>query len=310
MGRAANPHRSRRVYLLPRVTSSFPIQARKDLPLFFPGTPLFAIYESAAALERAEASARVLAARASLPPGSGRAFAELSSNAPEGLIPTPGRGAAHVARQLARASDMAAGAQGLLGAEVVDAFDLVAAAARRVASTSDALDPGGTARAARRGVATVRGLVAATIDRDGRWEAFRLGTHLPRAGWLTALARAAAEMDARGAGVTWQIAGTIASVPVADGDVARRLLSDLRSVGSVAFAVAESEAAVLALARDGEVNGAALPLAREARSRLRVAADDPGAVALDDLLDALGALAAAVDPTVTGPARRRDPSAA
>ena len=252
----------------------------------------------------------MLAARASLPASSARAFAELSAIAPEGLIPTPGRGAGHVARQLVRAARVAAGARALTGPDVSEAFEQVAASALRIASTADALDPGATARATRRGVATVRGLVGATIDRDARWEAFRLGTYLPRAGWVAALVRASAEVAPRVPEGMWDVAAAVASVDPGDGVVPNRLLSDRRSVGSVAFAISEVESAILAMARDGAIGGGALPLAREARGRLRAAAATTSPAHVDEFLDALGALSALVDPSVAGPGQRRDPSAA
>jgi hypothetical protein len=285
-----------------------PIQTeRKESQLLFPGTALHAIFESATALERAEASARVLAARAAGHAGAPRAFAELAAIAPEGLIPTPGRGAAHVARQIERAADVASEARPLLGDEIVDAVEWAAGMTRRIASTSDALDPAGAARAARRGVATVRGLVAGTVDRDERWEAFRLGTHLPRAAWVSALVRAAASVAHQtNSPEAWRVAAAVTGLDPERSDVAERLLSDRTAVVTAAFAVSEAEASLLALQRHRQVGIAALPLAREAQTRLREAArqlaDKQGIEeAMDGLLDAVGALAGAIDPRVAEP---------
>ncbi len=270
------------------------------------GSPLQAIVECATALERAEASARVLAARAAGHGGAPRAFAELAAIAPEGLIPTPGRGAAHVARQIERAADVAVGARELLGAEVVDAVEWAASMTRRVAATSDALDPTGESRAARRGVATVRGLIASTIDRDGRWQAFRLGTHLPRAGWVSALVAACARVAAStGRADAWQIAAAVTGVSGPEDAVATRLLSDGEAVVTIAHALAETEGALVALHRHGSVGSVSVGLAREARARLRetaqaLALNAEGLDALERLLDGLGALVESVDPAVAG----------
>jgi uncharacterized alpha-E superfamily protein len=270
------------------------------------GTALQAIVECATALERAEASARVLAARAAGHGGSPRAFAELAAIAPEGLIPTPGRGAAHVARQVARAADVAVAARELLGGEIVDAVEWAAGMAQRVASTSDALDPAGASRTARRGVAAVRGLVASTLDRDARWEAFRLGTHLPRASWVTALADATARVArTSGSDESWAIAACITGLAPDARDVPRRLLSDRSSVVTAAHSLAEAEAALVALQREGHVGSVALPLAREAQARLRSAAAEDGneqiGAAVERVLEGLAALAGAIDPRVAEP---------
>jgi len=291
---------------------------RKESKLLFPGTALHAIFESATALERAEASARVLAARAAGHAGAPRAFAELAAIAPEGLIPTPGRGAAHVAQQIERAADVGSEARPLLGDEIVDALEWAAGMTRRIASTSDALDPAGAARAARRGVATVRGLIAGTVDRDERWEAFRLGTHLPRAAWVSALVRAAASVAHQtGSPESWRVAAAVTGLDPERPDVPERLLSDRTAVVTAAHALSESEASLLALQRHRQVGIAALPLAREAQTRLREAvrqlADRQGIEeAMDGLLDAVGALAGAIDPRVAGagaapPPPRRPP---
>ncbi len=249
----------------------------------------------------------MLAARAAGHAGAPRAFAELASIAPEGLIPTPGRGAVHVARQIERAANVVTGAASLLGDEIVDAFEWAAGMTRRIASTADGLDPAGAARAARRGVATIRGLVAGTIDRDERWEAFRLGTHLPRAAWVTALVGAAGTISReRGDSGAWRVAGAVTGLDPESGEIAARLLTDRTVVASVAYALAEAEGAVLALHRERLVAPAALPFARDAQSRLReTAAALPDEAALstgaDRLLDAIGALAGAIDPSVAEP---------
>ncbi len=269
------------------------------------GSPLQAIVECATALERAEASARVLAARAAGHGGAPRAFAELAAIAPPGLIPTPGRGAAHVARQIERAADVAVGARDLLGAEVVDAVEWAASMTRRVAATSDALDPTGASRAARRGVATVRGLIASTIDRDVRWQAFRLGTHLPRAGWVSALVAACARVaESAGRVEAWRIAAAVTGVSGKEEEVATRLLTDGDAVVTIAHALSESEGSLVALHKHGTVSSASVGLAREAQARLRQTAsafalDAEGAAdALERLLDGLGALVESVDPTI------------
>jgi uncharacterized alpha-E superfamily protein len=271
------------------------------------GTALHAVFETAAALERAEASARVLAARAAGYAGAPRAFAELAAIAPDGLIPTPGRGAAHVARQIEHAADTVCDARALLGDEVVDAVEWAAGMTRRIASTADALDPTGAARAARRGVATVRGLVDGTVDRDERWEAFRLGTFMPRSAWISALIRAAATVSAQnGNDQAWRVAGAVTGLGADGVDIAQRLISDRQAVATAAHALEQTESALLSLQRMNQVSTAALPLAREAHSRLREAStqlDHPDEMAhtMDRVLDAIGALAGAVDPTPLTP---------
>lgn len=267
------------------------------------GTALHAIFETAAALERAEASARVLAARAAGHAGAPRAFAELAAIAPDGLIPTPGRGAAHVARQIEHAADTVCDARSLLGDDVVDAVEWAAGMTRRIASTADALDPAGAARAARRGVATVRGLVDGTVDRDERWDAFRLGTFLPRAAWVSALVRAAATVAAQsGTDQAWRVAGAVTGLGADGIDISQRLVCDRQAVATAAHSLDQTESALLALQRKHQVSTAALPLAREAQSRLRTASScrDQGeemAHAMDRVLDVIGALAGAVAPT-------------
>ena len=207
-----------------------------------PGTALHAVFETAAALERAEASARVFAARAAGHAGAPRAFAELAAIAPDGLIPTPGRGAAHVARQIEHAADVVCDARELLGDEVVDAVEWAAGMTRRIASTADALDPAGAARAARRGVATVRGLVDATVDRDERWDAFRLGTFMPRSAWISALIRAAATVvHQSGNDQAWLVAGAVAGLTGDRSNVAERLVCDRTAVATAAYALDQTE---------------------------------------------------------------------
>ena len=272
-----------------------------------PGTALHAVFETAAALERAEASARVLAARAAGHAGAPRAFAELAAIAPDGLIPTPGRGAAHVARQIEHAADIVCDARELLGDEVVDAVEWAAGMTRRIASTADALDPAGAARAARRGVATVRGLVDGTVDRDERWDAFRLGTFMPRSAWISALVRAAATVVGQsGNDQAWLVAGAVAGLGGDRSNVGERLVCDRAAVATSAYALDQTEAALLALQRRHQVSMAALPLAREAQARLRDAShklpdSDEMAHAMDRVLDAIGALAGAIDPSVAEP---------
>lgn len=271
------------------------------------GTALHAVFQTAAALERAEASARVLAARAAGHAGAPRAFAELAAIAPDGLIPTPGRGAAHVARQIEHAADVVCDARELLGDDVVDAVEWAAGMTRRIASTADALDAAGAARAARRGVATVRGLVDGTCDRDERWDVFRLGTFLPRAGWVSALVRAATAVAKQtGNGQVWLVAASVTGLVGDEASTPSRLLSDRSAVATAAYALEQTESCVLALQRREQVNPAALPLAREARTRLRDAAShvtdlDELAHHLDRVLDAIGALAGATDPITPEP---------
>ena len=240
----------------------------------------------------------MLAARATGFAGAPRAFAELSAIAPEGLIPSPGRGAAHVARQIERATDLAAGAGTLLGEEIVDALEWVAGMTRRIAATSDALDARGAARAARRGVATIRGLVAHTLPRDERWEAFRLGTYLPRAGWVAALARSAATVSRELGPQPWIVAARIIGCD-GEEDLPSRILADRTLPGSIGHALSEAESAVLALDRAHSVGSAVLPLARETQTRLREAANalgDPtvAETAIDRLLDGIGAFAESI----------------
>ena len=271
------------------------------------GTALHAIFQTAAALERAEASARVLAARTDGHAGAPRAFAELAAIAPDGLIPTPGRGAAHVARQIERAADVVCDARALVGDDVVDAVEWAAGMTRRIASTADALDAAGAARAARRGVATVRGLMDGTCDRDERWEVFRLGTFLPRAGWISALVRASTTVAMQsGSSQVWLVAAAVTGLVADETTTASRLLSDRTAVATAAYALEQTESCVLALQRRNQVSAAALPLAREARTRLRDAAAhatdlDELAHHLDRLLDAIGALAGATDPITSEP---------
>ena len=266
------------------------------------GTALHAVFETAAALERAEASARVLAARAAGHAGSPRAFAELAAIAPDGLIPTPGRGAAHVARQIEHAADVVCDARELLGDEVVEAVEWAAGMTRRIASTADALDPAGAARAARRGVATVRGLMDATVDRDERWDVFRLGTFMPRSAWISALIRAAATVvHQSGNDQAWLVAGAVAGLTGDRSNVAERLVCDRTAVATAAYSLDQTESALLALQRKHQVSTAALPLAREAQARLRDASqklpnNDEMAHAMDRVLDAIGALAGAIAP--------------
>lgn len=223
------------------------------------------------------------------------------------MIPTPGRGAAHVARQIERAADIATEASELLGVDVVEALEWAAGMTQRLAASADALDPAGAARAARRGVATVRGLVDGTIDRDERWQTFRLGTFMPRTAWVSALIRAAATVTAQsGSDDAWRIAGALTGLGPDCDSVAHRLMTDRAAVTTAAHALDRTEAALLALQRRNLVGTAALPLAREAHARLRDADGtlpqmDDTAHAMDRVLDAIGALAGAMDPRVSEP---------
>jgi uncharacterized alpha-E superfamily protein len=290
------------------------------------GGEAFGVYETAAALERAEASARVLAARArargARPSGGPGVFAALAACAPEGLVPPRGTGAAHLLRYLDSAASAAARAGSALPADVVEALAWVVADAARQTAASSAMDPQEVSRAARRQVAAVRGLMAHTMPRDRAWELARLGTFLPRAGWVAALLGAAARLSSHpdwGAGEPWAAAAGILGVePDAGAATPRRLLLDECLPFSLAFALAEVEAALFALERNRQ-GGRALPMARAAHSRLRrpeavetIAAGRADGV-VDEVLDALGAVAALAVPAPEGEPTRlpvRGPSAA
>jgi uncharacterized alpha-E superfamily protein len=244
------------------------------------GSRAHAAYETAAALERADASARVLTARTEAR-GLGRAsgFSDLARIAPAGLVPPSGRAAAHLADLLEMAAAAAAAAEGL-DDQVAEAVGRSAAELTRVAAGSGALDPGGVARMARRAIGSVRGLADHTMPRDEPWQLLRLGTFLTRAGWTGALLAGGA---AAGPGGDWELGpwSAIAAVCGAAGDareadgaleIVTRLLTDRRLPAGHALAVAEVEATLAALSRGAGAGGPAPALARSAASRLR----DPG----------------------------------
>jgi len=274
-------------------------------------TSLSHVHEMAAALERADASARVLGARALAArdgAGPAAAFSALASAGPEGLVPAVGTGGALAARHLEQAALAASAAADVLPGEVVDALAHAAAASRAQAGGANALDPAGAARAVRREVAAVRGITTHALRRDTTWEVLRLGTFLPRAAWMTALllscARVAAD-DAAAADAVWLAAAGVAGARGGEAPPATEvpvlLVTDDRAPVSVAYAVEEVTAAVFALTRHDAAHSAALALARATAARLsnpalRVSlAHDPGAT-LVEVLDAIGALAAAVMP--------------
>ena len=274
-------------------------------------TSLSHVHEMAAALERADASARVLGARAlAARDGAGptAAFSALASAGPEGLVPAVGTGGALAARHLEQAALAASAAADVLPGEVVDALAHAAAASRAQAGGANALDPAGAARAVRREVAAVRGITTHAMRRDTTWEVMRLGTYLPRAAWMTALllscARVAAD-DPAAADAVWLAAAGVAGArggeapPAAEVPVL--LVTDDRAPVSVAYAVEEVTGAVFALTRHDAAHSAALALARATAARLSNPAlranlaDDPSAT-LVEVLDAIGALAAAAMP--------------
>ncbi|MGB1711735.1 MAG: hypothetical protein ACPHP1_04080, partial [Miltoncostaeaceae bacterium] len=87
------------------------------------GSHMAAVYGMAAALERADASARVLGARARAArdgEGPAAAFSALATAGPEGLVPAVGTGGALAARHLEQAALAAAAAGPLLPPDVAD----------------------------------------------------------------------------------------------------------------------------------------------------------------------------------------------
>lgn len=268
------------------------------------------VHEIAAALERADASARVLGARARAAragAGPAAAFAALAATGPGGLVPPVGTGGALAARHLERAAAAAATTPGLLPHDVVAALIAAAATAREQAGGANVLDPAGASRAVRHEVAAVRGAALHAMPRDSAWEAMRIGTFIPRAGWMTALLLACAQVavaDPAAAPAVWGAAAGVAGLDAIPGDggdpgeVPIILITDARVPTSVAFAVAEVSAAHLALARERGGESAPLAFARTMAARLADPAlpgrlrDDPVQV-LDELLDAIGALARA-----------------
>lgn len=277
-----------------------------------------AVQEMAAALERADASARVLGARALAArdgAGPAAAFSALAAAGPEGLVPAVGTGGALAARHLEQAALAAAAAGPLLGDDVPDALAHAVAAARAQSGGGNALDPRGAAVVVRREVAAVRGLLDDTLPRDAAWHVLRLGTFLPRAAWVCALALAcatAAHDDPAAAASIWGAAARVTSMGT-PGDTARdtvvveALMRDDRLPMSVARSLDEVTRALFALSRGGGAGAGPLALARATGTRLGSAAmddslrDDPR-VAIGGILDALGALAGSPVPASAAPA--------
>lgn len=267
-----------------------------------------AINEMAAALERADASARVLGARARAArdgAGPAAAFSALAAAGPDGLVPAVGSGGALAARHLEHAALAAAAAGPVLPDDVVDALAHAAAEARAQSGGGNALDPRGVAVAVRREVAAVRGLAAHSMPRDDIWEVMRLGTFLPRAAWMSALLLACATVardDPGSAPAVWHAAALVAGAPPpgADGphEVLPILLTDGALPVSVAHAIGEVTAALFALSRRGLVDAGPLALARATGARLSSPAlpdllvSGPVA-AIGEALDAIGAIAGA-----------------
>ncbi len=271
------------------------------------------VYEVAAALERADASARVLGARArAARDGAGPvvAFAALASAGPEGLVPPIGTGGALAARHLEQAALAASAAGTMLPQEVVEALAHAAAASRTQAGGANALDPSGAARAVRREVAAVRGLATHSMRRDEVWEVMRLGTYLPRAAWMSALLMSCARVataDPASADAAWNAAARVAGVH-GDGNVPAAavpaaLVMDDRAPVAVAYCVEEVAAALFELSRRGAADAAALALARATAARLahpdlRDEINDDPVTAMGGVLNAIGALAFGAVPSL------------
>jgi len=261
-------------------------------------------YEVAMALERADASARVLGARALAArhgPGPAAAFAALAIAGPEGLVPPVGTGGTLAARHLEQAALAAAAGGADLPSDVSEALAHAATAARAQAGGANALDPRGAATAVRREVASVRGIAADAMPRDDTWHAMRLGTYLPRAGWMGALLLSCAEVaraEPGTAGSVWHAAALVAGADpdAAGAAVLRTLLADGDHPVSVSHAIDQITGALFALARSGAADGGPLALARATGARLSTACA-PGAVApggpevIAEVLDAIGAIA-------------------
>lgn len=283
-----------------------------------------AVREMASALERADASARVLGARALAArdgAGPAAAFSALAAAGPEGLVPAVGTGGALAARHIEQAALAAASAGLLLGDDVRDALAHAAAAARSQAGGGNALDPRGAAVVVRREVAAVRGLLDDSLPRDAAWHHLRLGTFVPRAAWVCALALAcatAAHDDPAAAEPIWGAAAGVAGITGAGAhgeptDVLGPLLRDDRLPMSVARSLDEVTRALFALSREGDTGSGPLALARATGTRLGSDAmadalqhDARGAIA--GILDAIGALATASAPAA--PPRMARPGSA
>ncbi len=278
---------------------------------------LTTMYELAMALERADASARVLGARALAArhgPAPTAAFSALAAAGPEGLVPPVGTGGALAARHLEQAALTAAAAGDSLPGDVSEALAHAAVAARAHAGGANALDPRGAAVAVRREVAAVRGLTADSLPRDERWHAMRLGTFLPRAGWMSALLMACAQVARAEPGASqsvWHAAALVAGgADTGDGaPVLQVLLGEGDHPVSVAHAVDQVTGALFALSRHGTADAGPLALARATGARLSAAcAPDAHAMAAEDaigeVLDAIGAIAASARPGTPAPATR------
>lgn len=270
------------------------------------------IHEMAAALERADASARILGARARAAragAGPAAAFSALATAGPGGLVPPVGTGGALAARHLEHAALAAAAAGPVLPHDVVEALAHAAAEARRQSAGANALDPRGVARAVRREVAAVRGLAAHSMPRNDVWETMRLGTFLPRAAWMTALLLACvrvAAADPASASAVWHAAALVAGAHAGDpppaGEVLPRLLADETVPVTVAYSANEVAGSLFSLSRRAVAGAAPLALARATAARLASPATlndlatDPEPL-LEGVLDAIGALAASAVPS-------------
>ena len=258
------------------------------------------------ALERADSSARVLGARALAArdgAGPAAAFSALAAAGPDGLVPPVGTGGAVAARHLEYATRIAL-ADRSLPDDVIEALSHAATAARAQAGGANALDPRGVAIAVRREVAAVRGLVADGLPRHEDWHEMRLGTFLPRAGWMSALLLSCAQVAGREPGTgpaVWHAAALVAGVDAggrAAATTARTLLGDRDVPVSVAYAMDQVAGALLALSRRGVADGGPLALARATSARLATACapnapSDVEVGAIADVLEAIGAIAGA-----------------
>ena len=264
------------------------------------------VHEVAAALERADASARVLGARAraardGVDPAA--AFSALASAGPEGLVPAVGTGGALAARHLEQAALAAAATGEALPTDVVEALAHAAGASRAQAGGANALDPAGAAQVVRREVAAVRGLAAHSMRRDETWEVMRLGTFLPRAAWMSALLLSCARVAAsspESADAVWLAAARVVGAQGDDlpvpGDVPLLLVTDSRAPISVAYSVEEVTSALFALSRQDAGDSALLALSRATAARLsnpslRDLLTTDAVLAMSEVLNAIGALA-------------------
>ncbi|MBM3697243.1 MAG: alpha-E domain-containing protein, partial [Actinobacteria bacterium] len=150
----------------------------------------------------------------------------------------------------------------------------------------------------------VRGLAADAMPRDERWHAMRLGTFLPRAGWMSALLMACADVaraEPATADAVWRAAALVAGddgVP-GTGPVLVTLLADGDHPVSVAHAMDQVTGALFALSRGGGTDAGPLALARATVARLSAAwPRDPvastGTEVIGEVLDAIGAIAGSV----------------